>query len=304
MPKDAMKLHPLFLVLPVIQACAPPPAPEGLDDSMRYILREFYESDAVVSSGLSGLMTWFDQEGFALLNESADLDNVGAFSLSGLDDDDVSALELDDGRDLSMAAGIVSIAEMGCSWKETEALYVREDQMAVFEGNYTNYTREYESSLDNFLDATSTDSFPAVTKDIDPDDVLGDLSGAMLYTKNRVTTETIGITIEAPMNIHFRHGEFDINGEQRAASIVMGYATEKAISADGDNALVQSYSLVINIETQDNKTLRLFTIWNELDFLFESDAPIVLMTAVNQSQDAAVRLSSICTGDITLAENG
>ena len=58
--KDPMRspLPLLGLATAVLCGCQPPPpAPEGLDEASRFVLREFYSDDATVSAGLTGLMT-------------------------------------------------------------------------------------------------------------------------------------------------------------------------------------------------------------------------------------------------------
>ena len=62
--------------------------------------REFDADDATFSAGLTGFMRWFEADGDELLDQRADLDNAGAFSLEPLVMDDIEELPLpDDGRD-------------------------------------------------------------------------------------------------------------------------------------------------------------------------------------------------------------
>ena len=295
----------LCLVFSVGAGCSrPPPAPEGLDDSVRYLVREFYSDDETVGSGLTGLMNWFDEEGYSLLNEGADYDTVGAFSLEPLTGEEVLLLDLDnDGRDLTKAAGIVSVAGLQCDWTETETLYVRSDQINVFDDTFEDYKRTYMSSRPIFEDATSSHTFTEVEIAFDPlTEELTGLESSFLFTENIITTSTLGITIVAPVNIHFRHGSYLVQERDLEVSLVLSYTTERADGESGNNSLIQSYSLVVNIQTEDGETLRLFSIWNELESIwFESDSTLVLSAAVNKSQEAAERLSDICAGEVTLA---
>lgn len=281
----------------------PPPAPEGLDESARYVLREFYSSDDIVGAGLTGFMNWFDEEGYELVGESADSDNVGSFTLGDLSWDDVGHLPLvDDGRSPDDAAGVVSVAFMGCDWTQIEALYVREDQMAVFEGDYEAYNRTYTSSRVAFEDARRSMEIAPVEETAEVfTKGLGDLASAFLLTDNTVTQSTAGITITADMMLHLRHGIFEVQGEDTEASIVFAFTPERAEGDNGANSLEQSYSVVINIDRGDGETLRVFALWTELDtILVGSDSALVLSAAVNKSQEAADRLSAICAGEIAL----
>ena len=51
-------------------ACKPPPeAPEGLDDSTNYLMKNFYASDALFEAGVQGFIDWYDAEGKALVGK-------------------------------------------------------------------------------------------------------------------------------------------------------------------------------------------------------------------------------------------
>jgi hypothetical protein len=285
----------------------PPPAPEGLDESARYVLREFYADDLTVGAGLTGFMDWFDADGVELLDQNASLDNVGAFSLGDLSWEDVGHLPLDeDGRDPANASGVVSVAEIRCDWTETEALYARSDQDAVFEGDYDFYERTYESSRAEFEDATASLDFPDVSEPIDAfQGSLGEVERALLLTRNDVTQSTAGITISTDLMLHLRHGVYEVQGEDTAVSMVFGFTPAAATGESGSSTLYQSYSVVINVDRGNGKTLRMFALWTELDtLLVGSDSALVLSAAVNKSQDAAERLSAVCEGEIDIpAEN-
>ena len=58
-------------------ACQPPPeAPAGLDESTSYMIREFYSDDATYQAGIQGFMQWYEDEGHALVGESATTSNT------------------------------------------------------------------------------------------------------------------------------------------------------------------------------------------------------------------------------------
>ena len=107
----------MFLVM--LFACKPPPpAPEGLDAVTSYMVREFYSEDEMFEAGVQGFMNWYSTEGYELVGASAEGDNTETFTLNDLQVDDVAHLPLDDdGRDLSRAKGVISLAEMKCNWK-------------------------------------------------------------------------------------------------------------------------------------------------------------------------------------------
>lgn len=277
----------------------PPVAPEGLDASARALVRTFYEDDATVGATLTGLTNWVDGDGAELLGEGATLDNVGSFQLADLAEEDVAALELEGARDLTAAAGVVALGEMGCRWQDVEALYVRGDQDVVFEGDFDAYVRSFESSRDAYEKATASSTFSEVDAPLEP--MGADQEDVLLRTRNDVTQTLIGITIRADLVLHLRHGIFEIQGEERAASLVLGYVPKESPGDDGTNSLVQSYTAVALIE-QGDRTLRLFAIWNQLDSPWvQPDSATVLSASVNKAQDAAERLTEICSGETSIA---
>ena len=121
----------------------PPPAPEGLDASSAYLIREFHAADDVFDAGLQGFMEWFDDEGFELVGERATSDTTDAFTVGDLSDTDISYLPVVSGRDIEAAAGIVSLSDMDCEVAQSEALLVRPDQFNVFADDWDAYDRTF-----------------------------------------------------------------------------------------------------------------------------------------------------------------
>ena len=156
----------LFLHL----ACKPPPpAPEGLDAVTSYMVKEFYNEDERFAAGIQGFMNWFDTEGYLLVGEAAGDGNTDTFTLNDLKPGDVEHLPIEDyGQDLSRAKGVISLAEMNCSWKEAEGYLLRKDQDAVFAGDWESYERTYQSDRNTFEQATSDDDFPEISSPVSP----------------------------------------------------------------------------------------------------------------------------------------
>jgi len=286
----------------------PPPAPQGLNDAVRFMLREFYEDDATIAAGLTGLKNWYDSEGYSLVGEGANAnDGVDAFQLEDIDASDIDLLHIpNDGRDLSAVSGVVSLSDMACGWKEAEALLVRPDQDVVFEGDFDSYSRSYVSSRSDYEEATGSESFPPILTPLpdlfESDGDLGNLSSGILVTESDVQSTEFTFTLSYQLKLHFRHGLYTVQDEQVPVFIILAVLPESA--ADGPSHFAQSYSVEVNYGLGD-RTLRIFGVWSQVysdDIALDED--ILDITAVNKSQAAAERLSEICAGDIDIASEG
>ena len=301
-----------LVVVFAVSACRPPPppAPEGLDASASYMVREFYSDDATFGAGLTGFMNWFEDEGYELVgvDAGAGTDFNESFSVGDLSDDDVGYLPLVHGRNIADAAGIVSVAEMDCSVTESEDLLVRSDQDTLFVDDWEAYSREYVSSRSGYQDATRSEVFAPIdaavdrfADDFDPTDI----ASTFLLTMNQVNPEPIfgGLADldDYPMALEFRHGVFDVNGEELQIYSIITWIAESAAGPAGANFLHQSYSIEINAEMADGKTLRMLAVWAEPEGAnLEPDDPIVLNYAVDKSAGASARLTEICNGEVVV----
>jgi hypothetical protein len=281
-----------------LTACkAPPDAPSGLDDSVKFLFRDFYGDDATIGAGLTGLLDWFEADGGELLDARADLGSVGAFSLTPLSTDVVAAVEVEGDPDPATASGVVSVSEMACAWEEAEALLVRPDQDRVFEGDFDRYDRRYLTNRAAFEAATDAGEFDAQRDALDPSDLTDVEPGSLLLTENAAASTELGVTVPFDLVLHFRHGRYEIQGEDAEAFLILGYFPHEAVSDGGDTRMVQNYSIEVNV-ARGKKTLRVFANWTELDSsILASDSPLVLTSAVNKSQDSAARVSNLCAGE-------
>ena len=295
------------MLLMLLSACSPPPpAPEGLDDAVRYMIREFYADDSTFEAGFQGFMNWFSDEGAKLVGQQATSDNTDTFTLNDLAASDVSQLPLDDnGRDLSNAKGVISLADMACSWEETEAYLVRPDQDAIFSEDWEGYERTYLSDRETFEDAASSGDFTAVDAPLEPFEDAFDHDAwgrTLLRTVNTVDPKPV-VFADLPayeMNLDIRHGRFEIDGESVRLMSILPWSPEEVWNEGGDYSLKQSYSVELNIE-QDDRTLRALAVWAEPSgSALEPDSPLVLNYGVYKSLAASQRMSDICAGEIEL----
>lgn len=295
----------MLIVLQYLFACkAPPPAPEGLDAVTSYMVKEFYQEDAMFEAGIQGFMNWFNTEGYTLVGESAQDGNTDTFTLQDLAPEDIAHLPItDEGQDLSRAKGVISLAEMDCSWKKAEEYLLRHDQDAVFSGDWDSYEREYINDRATYEQATANEDFPPIDDPIDP---FGADFDPTLYSSNIMLTlnqadpsPLLGVDLPPyDLYLDFRHGTYIVDEEEISVVAIITYMKEGAYDADGNNGLAQSYSIELNIARGEEKTLRALAVWAEpVSSILEPDSPISLNYAVNKSLASSERISAICAGE-------
>lgn len=291
-----------------LAACsAPPPAPEGLDASTSYLVRNFYADDATLAAGVVGMLNWVDTEGAELLDIEATTSNVDGFSIGDLGTEDVALLPYDGTRDLSRSKGAVALSVLDCGYEEVEALLVRPDQSNVFD-DFDTYERDFLSDRGAFESATAAGEYPSFEDGVPLHEEGFDPAAyedGVLVTLNHPESTELGVTLGYDLHLHQRHGVYEIRGEETRVLSVITY-TDKPFSSgegDGDTTLVQSYSVEVNID-QGGEVFRLFAVWNEFSTnLLDYDSPIFLTSAVNKTRDSSARLSDICRGDYVVEED-
>jgi hypothetical protein len=313
-------MRSLLPIVVLLGACKPPPpAPEGLDASSTYMIRNFYTDDAEFQAGLQGFMNWFDEDGHLLVGQEATTDNTDAFVVNDLTLDDIGYLPMEadlradpdrtstEPRDLSHAKGVVSLAEMDCVWTDAERLLARPDQNEVFAGDFEAYSRTYLTDREVWHKAARDLVFDPVDE---PLDVFADgfdveayqhtlLRTDSLVDPTAIITANIG---EYPMHLDLRHGEYERDGEKFGAMVVMAWIEDAAWGSSGNNALMQSYSIEVDIQRPDDKTLRMLALWTEPRGPgIDPTSAFTLNYAVNKSLKSSERLSDICAGNIEIA---
>lgn len=324
------------LVLIALSAAAcqpPPPAPEGLDESARYMVRNFWAEDAIFEAGIQGYMDWFEDEGreiLGLVPGQEEGKGTDAFTVTDLKPEDIEALPLDPEivddvknfddpsddvfvpRDISKPAGVVSLVEMDCSWKEAEALLRRPDQNSVFPLDWEDYDREYATPRRAYEQATADEAFAPITEPINPYEEGFDPSpyeSTILLTDNTVDPSAVFGIVNIggyPLDLEFRHGVFDIvqEGESLSTGVfaILTY-NRKAVWDNAGNGLAQSYSMEIVAQRPNGKALRMLSVWAEpRSAIVSADDPIALNTAVGKARDSSELLSKICSGEVDIVD--
>ena len=296
------------MLLTLLLACKPPPpAPEGLDEVTRYMVREFYANDANFAAGFQGFMNWFYDEGSDLVGQEANSNNTDTFTLNDLNAEDVAQLPLlEMERDLTRAKGVISLAEMACSWEDVEALLIQPDQDAIFSGDWDDYERTYLSDRDTFEAAGISGDFTAIDEALDPfsDSFDPDTWGKSLLRTDNIVDPSAVLFADLsgyPMNLDIRHGSFEIGGEPVRLMSILTWMPAPVFDDSGNNGLIQTFSVELNIELDAALTLRALAVWAEPSSTsLEPDSPLVLNYGVNKSLESSQRMSGICSGEIEL----
>jgi hypothetical protein len=301
-----------------LAACKkPPPAPEGLDASSSYLIRNFYADDPTFQAGVQGFMGWYEEEGYLLVGSAATTSNTDSFVVTALTPEDVGYLPLTDplldgdgeeygARDLTRAPGVVSLADMECAWTEAEAWLARADQDIVFPDDFEGYDRTFLGDRDTFQQASVDGEYDEVEEALDPfgagfDDAA--MARTLLRTMNDVDPKAV-LTADLdayPMHLDFRHGVYEVNDEEISAAAIITWTDAAAWGSGGDNALLQQYSVEINVQLPENHTLRMLAVWSEPHGSgIEPGSTTALNYAVNKSLKSSERMSDLCSGAETV----
>jgi hypothetical protein len=304
----------LLLIPMVLVACKPPPpAPEGLDDASGFVIREFYSDDATFEAGLQGFMNWFYDEGERLVGlapgQGEDDEPTESFTVQILEETDVAHLPESEFRDLAAAPGVVSLAEMECSWQVAEDFLVRGDQDSVF-STWEGYDRTYLSDEEAYNQATDDLIFSPVIQPLDPHGEeafdMAAWSDTFMFSVNEANpAPQLGGQVDIePYDLYFdmRHGVFNLTDQESGETTPTGvfailtYITEPALDANDANGLQQQFSVEIAVERPGNKTLRMLAVWGEPknNIGLDPDDPIILNGTVRISLEAAEELNVVC----------
>ena len=260
-------------------------------------------------------MKWYNEEGKEIEDVQASLDTAHKYTLDPLTLEDVNHLPLDDeilldpkdevwgARDPSLAIGVISVGSMDCDWKTAERYLTRPDQDTVFEDDWESYSREYLSSKDTFLSASDAETFDSVTEPLTPwvdgfNDA--DYERTLLRTVNQVDpSKVLTSNIDAyELNLDLRHGIFEVDEQGVGALAILTYNKGAAWGSAGNDGLVQSYSVELNVETANNQTMRMLAVYAQAESAAtDTDGALAYTYAVNKSLKSSQRMSEVCSGE-------
>jgi hypothetical protein len=316
-----MTLRPLAVGLALaLCACkAPPPAPQGLDESARYMIRNFYQDDAVFGAGVTGYLDWFENGGGKeLVGVVATPEtDVTSFTVSPLVADDVAQLPLDaeivlepgdpgpeddvlGPRDLSKAVGVIAVDEIPCTWPQIEALLLGPDPASIFP-TYEAYKRTYLTSSEVFFDASARGAFVPMADAFDPHAPGADVDAyapSLMLTDNLADPAPQPLVGDLPpfeLRIEARHGEYTVGDGTVGLAAVLSYAPGAMWEEGGGDGMRQTFAMEMLAELHDTSTLRMLAVWSEPDMLgVDPSAPIALYLAVQQAQSSNKDMRAAC----------
>ncbi|MCO4771548.1 MAG: hypothetical protein KDA24_16060 [Deltaproteobacteria bacterium] len=283
-------------LLPACQAPAPD-APEGAEEGTRFLMSSFYADDATIGAGLTGLMNWYDDEGSAIEGDTPGIEEGEAqdWTLAPLTADDLAPTQVSTtDRPLDSMPGFIGVGTVLCTFEEAEALGGRADQDVVYDGEWAHYARTFESARADY-DAATAGTIPGLPDGVDP--LVDDLSAtahSLMTTSNALGTLEVGVALDYTLNLHFRHGVFDIQGEERRATLILTWQPDPTTGEGGNNSLHQTFAIDALVEV-DGGVRRFAATWNDVESAVSAPTVVARLT-INRINDFAERMTEICTG--------
>lgn len=286
------------LILGALAGCqAPPPeAPQGAEAGTRFLMSSFYADDATIGAGLTGLMNWYDDEGAALDGEAPEIGNDEAadYTLLPLAPDDLATTQVSTtDRPLDSMNGVMAVSTVGCTFAQVEELGARADQEVVFEGEWAHYARTFETDRAAYEAATAGE-IPAITAPIDPLTAdFADTAGALMLTSNPLGTSEFGTNLDYTLNLHFRHGTYLIQEEERSATLILSWQPDPTTGAGGSNSLHQTFAIDALVEV-DGGVRRFAATWNDVESSATGTDEIIVRLTVRRINRFAERMTELC----------
>ena len=133
-------------------ACTPPErAPSDIDDIILFSYRHFDSAEPTSGSSLAdaalALQRWYDGRDEPEVPIEAQIARLGADELAVLD----PAPGVSDGP---AAVGVLFARDVACTPGQIAALYLDDDQMTLFPGNFSSYARSGRENMDCYLSET------------------------------------------------------------------------------------------------------------------------------------------------------
>jgi hypothetical protein len=258
-------------------------------------MSSFYGDDATIGAGLTGLMNWYDDEGSALDGETPEIDTGEAqdYQLSPLAPEDLAPTQSSTSeRPLDGMSGVMAVGTVGCTFAQAEGLGGRGDQDVVFEGEWAHYARTWETDRASY-EASTVGEIPPITEPIDPNVVdFSDTSASLMLTSNDVGTSEFGVALDYTLNLHFRHGTFQVQGESRKATLVLTWQPESTTGAGGNNSLHQTLGIDALVEVEGG-VRRFAATWNDIESA-ATGSDLLVRLQVNRINRFAERMTALC----------
>lgn len=254
-----------LLAVLLVAGCAPPPeAPEGLSDISRYLIREFDNEDPrVMEAGLANLeaaLSVYDLEG-----PRADR----GFDPDDLTEEDVAAIEHPD----VPVDGCVPVGLAGGSPHDVQwfGRYTEVSDQSPAEPSAASYARTFLAPED-----------PACFFE-------GDC--ALLNTTNDIRRANIIYTVDFELWKDFRWFDMVVDDEPtgRRALVSRSWLKDSFPGVNGQNTIVQSFTLDVFIGAEGGGTSRYHVLWSEADLATPVDESVTQGTvrlSIDQHFDA------------------
>ena len=229
---------PVVVVLATSTGCKKvEPAPKALDRLFPYFFTEIDEgADEDLAFGIRELHRVMQVE---------DVEDLMDGSISKLNRSDLAVVGLED-NDPSKASGVYMVNRVECGLGQLEKILYHKSQDDLYEGVYDQYTREYTSSKQAYVDRDTME----LTWDLDYD--------ATIVGKS-YSSRVKGKLRRVP----------DLGNEETpfgAFLITRAYIPRPAQFESGNTSLSQDYQIEMYYKIADGQVLHAYGVWRQADF--------------------------------------
>ena len=248
--------------------CKPvPPAPQELDDLTHFFFVEYDSADELtLVDGARNLSAWHDRQGHP--------DGVGG-ELTPIGGEHREAVGLDPDVSYDFITGVFELAEHpGCDAQDLANIYLSNNQMELFPGNYDSYSRPRTDNFGCFRDGSCDEASYATS----------------------VEATQLGKTSQYGYEVEFKR-IYDEEGEP--AGILcrawMPRPSEVDGETDGKSFFDQSYTIEVFVDRGEAGSLHHYGLWNSGGYDgIDPDNNIWAQQYLKGIEDWNDRMSELC----------
>lgn len=262
----------LFTVVTSLGCKEVPAAPKALDDLTHFFFLEYDTADELtLVDGAANLKSWH--------NKNGDPEGLGG-ELTNIGVEHRRAVGLDTGVSFNNVTGVFELVEHpSCDAQDLANIYLSNNQMELFPGNYNDYGRPDTSGFGCFRDGSCDEAFWTV----EIEDSLG------------FDTAVYSMDVEMKRI-------YDEEGEP-AGILCRSWMPEEAL-VDGERGgktfFDQSYTIEVFLD-QGNKSLHHYGIWNSGGLTgISPDADIWAQQYLKGVEDWNDRIDELCADERSL----
>lgn len=233
----------------------PPQAPTEVDDLTRFLFREWgHEDPEVLQDGMVKLETFLMQMDFTkgLIHRSFQLDSCTA--------EDVANVTTPADQDPANTVGMAVAYESRWSIEDHVRLQVEAKLLLDAEPSAKKYVRR-------FIDPKDPSCLSSGTCDV-------------IFTENDITRSSLIMSVDLMLHKDFKWVEMP---DGRRALVSRSWNPRVFTSPDGDDAILQSYTVDIWLERPQGKTWRYQALYQDSRFGFDVEPGTIVATVTGST---------------------